>query len=49
MDSLRQLYVKNRNIFDKEASKILVNNKYYQTPNDLLGQRQLDDGNFYIW
>ncbi|CAB3228578.1 unnamed protein product [Arctia plantaginis] len=49
MDSLKQLYVKNRDIFDKESPKILVNNKYYQTPDDLFEQRLSDDKNFYIW
>ncbi|XP_059061940.1 uncharacterized protein LOC131854795 [Achroia grisella] len=32
MEALKDMYEKNRNIFDKESSKILANNKHYISP-----------------
>ncbi|XP_026747369.1 uncharacterized protein LOC113508495 [Trichoplusia ni] len=48
MEALKKMYTKNKNIFDKESPKILTNNKYYISPDDLFNQR-IDDKNFYIW
>lgn len=48
MEALKKMYTKNKIIFDKESPKILTNNKYYISPDDLFNQR-IDDKNFYIW
>lgn len=49
MDDLKKIYMKNRDTFSKYSPKILTNNKYYQSPDDLFNQKLSDDKNFYVW
>lgn len=46
--ALKSLYFQNKQIFDKEAAKILVDNKYFITPDDMFTQNQLDE-KLYTW
>ncbi|KAH9641896.1 hypothetical protein HF086_011646 [Spodoptera exigua] len=49
LEALKQMYLKNRETFDKESPKILTNNKYYSSPSYLFIDRPLEDQSFYIW
>ncbi|XP_072942159.1 uncharacterized protein [Epargyreus clarus] len=49
MHTLRQIYMQNKEIFDNEAPKILTNNKFHTTPQDLFENIHIDDKNLYIW
>ncbi|XP_014361866.2 uncharacterized protein LOC106713556 [Papilio machaon] len=48
MNVLRDLYLRNRDTFDKESSKILMNNNFYVSPSQVLVQKT-EDKNLYIW
>ncbi|KAM3967992.1 uncharacterized protein ACR2FA_004397 [Aphomia sociella] len=50
MEILKDLYEKNKNIFDKESSKIFANNKHYISPPSLMfADQQSGAKNLYIW
>ncbi|XP_046978736.1 uncharacterized protein LOC124544300 [Vanessa cardui] len=48
VNKLKALYLKNKDIFNKESSKVLTNNKYYETPKDIFDSEILKE-NLYIW
>lgn len=48
MDTLKKMYIRNKDIIDKETAKILTNSKHYQTPDDVFNQDS-NDKNFYVW
>nr|XP_026491537.1 uncharacterized protein LOC113397424 [Vanessa tameamea] len=48
VNKLKTLYLKNKDIFNKESSKVLTNNKYYETPEDIFDSDILKE-NLYIW
>ncbi|CAH0397571.1 unnamed protein product [Chilo suppressalis] len=49
MTFLKDIYFKNKHVFDKEATKILVDNsKHYTTSNEMFTQGQLGEA-LYIW
>ncbi|XP_049888191.1 uncharacterized protein LOC126382391 isoform X2 [Pectinophora gossypiella] len=49
LETLRDLYLKNKAIFDKESPKILVNNKYYVQPQEIFQKEHKEDRNTYVW
>ncbi|XP_045459532.1 uncharacterized protein LOC123670068 [Melitaea cinxia] len=48
INALKTLYIKNKDVFDSENSKVLTNNKYYQTPKDIFDSEILKE-QLYIW
>ncbi|XP_026765420.2 uncharacterized protein LOC113523619 isoform X2 [Galleria mellonella] len=49
MKKLKDLYEKNRDIFDKESSKVLANNKHYISPMVMFSEQQEETKNLYTW
>lgn len=49
LDLLREIYHKNKSIFDKESFKILVNNKYHIPLNEMFAQSATEGNNLYVW
>ncbi|CAH2237245.1 jg11215 [Pararge aegeria aegeria] len=48
LNSLKILYFKYKGLFDKESPNVLINNKYYQTPQDMFGPDVLKE-NLHVW
>ncbi|XP_075972240.1 uncharacterized protein LOC142974031 [Anticarsia gemmatalis] len=49
MEALRKIYMQNKDIFNKESPKILTNNKYYESPDDMFNQSFVEERNYYVW
>ncbi|XP_032512001.2 uncharacterized protein LOC116766296 isoform X2 [Danaus plexippus] len=47
-DDIKKLYINNRDLFDKESPKILVNNNYYVSPRDVF-KSDLQNKDLFIW
>ncbi|XP_023938180.2 uncharacterized protein LOC112045983 [Bicyclus anynana] len=48
LNELKKLYMKNKSLFDVESPKVLINNKYYWSPQDTFGPDVLQE-NLYVW
>ncbi|CAH0721546.1 unnamed protein product, partial [Brenthis ino] len=48
IEDFRNLYIKNKMLFDKESPKVLVNNKNYLTPQNVFYVENLQE-NLYVW
>ncbi|XP_045763650.1 uncharacterized protein LOC123866244 isoform X1 [Maniola jurtina] len=48
LNKLKKLYLRHKNLFDKESPKMLINNQYYWTPQDVFGSDLLKE-NLYLW
>lgn len=46
---LREIFNKNRKIFDQESPKIHVDNKHYITPTEMFTTNRVGENNFYVW
>ncbi|CAG5039683.1 unnamed protein product [Parnassius apollo] len=47
---LRNLYFRNKELFDKESSKIVMNNKFHLAPSNVFqNQQDIEDRNLYVW
>lgn len=47
-DDIKKLYINNKDLFDKESPKILVNNNYYVSPRDVF-KSDLQNKDLFIW
>lgn len=48
IEDFKNLYIKNKMLFDKESPKVLVNNKNYLTPQNVFHMENFQ-GNLYVW
>lgn len=50
LETLKDIYFKNIETFQKESPKVLVNNKHLIAVNSMFHNEQYtDDKNFYVW
>ncbi|KAI8440418.1 hypothetical protein MSG28_001736 [Choristoneura fumiferana] len=50
LKALKELYIRNKELFNQESPKVLVNSKYYLKPNEVFNTPEvLADKNFFVW